>query len=177
MPGKTECWDNIIIFSIVFDFPFFRIKADNMEQNQEQTRMEVSPEILDHLNATRKWTMFLSVLGFIFLGLLLAVVLATGAFLSAFNSQKSEPAVPDLVLIIGFSAIAVVYFFSILFLFRFSVNTREAVKNNDPVRLNKAFRNLRTFFTYIGIILLIVLAIYIVALIGTGSSISFLIGM
>jgi flagellar biosynthesis protein FliQ len=148
-----------------------------MEQNQEQVRMEFSPEILNNLNVTRKWTMFLSILGFIFLGLLLAVGLATSTFLAAFKAQESALGVPVPVIIAGFAVIIVIYFFSVLFLFRFSKNIRDAVNNHDVNKLNKAFKNLKTFFAYIGIILIIALSVYVIALIGVGSSVSFLIGM
>ena len=148
-----------------------------MEQNQEQVMMEFSPEILNNLNVTRKWTMFLSILGFIFLGLLLAVGLATSTFLAAFKAQESALGVPVPVIIAGFAVIIVIYFFSVLFLFRFSKNIRDAVNNHDVNKLNKAFKNLKTFFAYIGIILIIALSVYVIALIGVGSSVSFLIGM
>ncbi len=148
-----------------------------MDNLQDPVKMEISPETLANLNATRKWTMFLSILGFIFLGLLVFAGLATGTFLTAFKAHESGMGVPEPLIIAGFAIIALVYFFSILFLYRFSINIRDAVKENDIKKLSRAFRNLRTFFTYIGIIFIIALSIYIVALIGVGSSISFLIGM
>jgi len=148
-----------------------------MENLQEIRKMEISPETLNNLNAIRKWTTFLSVFGFIFLGLLIAFGLVTSTFLTVFKLKETNPGLPETIMIIGFFVAAVIYFFSILFLFRFSINIRDAVHEQDMKKLDKAFKNLRTFFTYIGIILIITLSIYIVALIGTGSSVSFLMGM
>ncbi len=148
-----------------------------MEPISEERKMEISPETLNNLNATRKWTMFLSVFGFIFLGLLLAFGLVTSTFLTVFKLKETNPDITEMVMIIGFFTAAVINFFSILFLFRFSIHIRDAVHEHDTGKLDKAFKNLRTFFAYIGIIVIIALSIYIVALIGTGSSVSFLMGM
>ena len=147
-----------------------------MENLQEIRKMEISPETLNNLNTTRKWTMFLSILGFIFLGLLIAFGLVTSTFLTIFKLKDTNPGLPEMVIIIGFFAAAAIYFFSILFLFRFSINIRDAVHEHDMNKLDKAFKYLRTFFSYIGIIMIIILSIYIVAIVGTGSSVSFLLG-
>ena len=148
-----------------------------MEPISDDKKMEISPGALSILNATRKWTTFLSVFGFIIIGLLIALVLATGTFLTTFKLKETNPDIQELVMIIALIAIAVIYFFSVLFLFRFSKYTRDAIHNRDIKTLEKAFKNLRPYFTYIGIILIIALALYVYALIGTGSSLSFLMGM
>ena len=148
-----------------------------MESISEEKKMEISHETLINLNATRKWTTFLSVFGFITIGLFLFVILATGTFLTTFKLKETNPDIQELVMIIALIAIAVIYFFSVLFLFRFSKYTRDAIHNRDIKKLEKAFKNLRSYFTYIGIILIIALALYVYALIGTGSSLSFLMGM
>jgi magnesium-transporting ATPase (P-type) len=148
-----------------------------METTSENRNIEIGTETLNNLNATWKWTMFLSVLGFIFLGLLIVVGLITSTFLTAFKSQEVNLGIPESLLIIVFSVIAAIYFFPVWFLFRFSRHTRNAVQTLDKLELHKAFKNLRIYFTYIGIMVIIVLSIYIVALIAAGASMSFLKGM
>ena len=121
--------------------------------------------------------MFLSVLGFIFLGLLIVVGVATSTFLTAFKSTEVDLGVPESLMIVLFIIIAAIYFFPVLFLFSFSRNTRDAILNHDKLKLEKAFRNLRTYFTYIGVLVIIVLSIYLLALVVAGSSMSFLKGV
>jgi len=146
-------------------------------ENSIENNMELGPGDLKNLNSTRKWTMFLSVLGFIFLGLLIVVGVATSTFLTAFKSKEVNLGVPESLMIVLFIIIAAIYFFPVLFLFRFSRNTRDAIHNHDKLKLEKAFRNLRTYFTYIGVLVIIVLSIYLLALVVAGSSMSFLKGV
>lgn len=121
--------------------------------------------------------MFLSVLGFIFLGLLVVAGLATSLFLTTFKTQEANLGIPESLMIIIFVVIGAIYFFPVFFLFRFSRNTRDAVQNFDQQKLSKGFRNLRLYFTYIGIMVIVVISIYIMLLFVAGASMSFLKGM
>ncbi|MFZ0281377.1 MAG: hypothetical protein WAL29_06995 [Bacteroidales bacterium] len=141
-----------------------------------ENKMEIGPEALKHLNSMRKWTMFLSVLGFIFFGLLIIIGVATSTFLTAFRSKEVNLGIPESLMIFLFIIIAALYFFPVFFLFRFSRNTRDAIHDHDKLKLEKAFRNLRTYFTYIGVMVIIILSIYLLALFYAGSSMSFLKG-
>jgi hypothetical protein len=149
----------------------------NMETIPEDRKIEMGPEILKHLNATRKWTTFLSVLGFIFLGLLVVAGLFTSLFLTTFKTQEANLGIPESVMIIIFIVVVAINFLPVFFLFRFSRNTRDGIQNLNLSKLEKGFNNLRLYFTYIGIMVIVVLTIYVVALLAAGASISFLKGI
>ena len=148
-----------------------------MESSPEPRKIEMGPEILSYLNSTRKWTTFLSVLGFIFLGLMIVAGLATSLFITAFKTQEANLGIPETVMIIIFIVAGAIYFFPVFFLFRFSRNIRDAIQKLDRQKLEKGFNNLRLYFTYIGIIVIVVLSVYVVALIAAGASLSFLKGI
>jgi heme/copper-type cytochrome/quinol oxidase subunit 2 len=148
-----------------------------METTSEERKIEIGPETLDNLNSVRKWTMFLSVLGFILLGLIIIAGLATSLFLTTFKTQEANLGIPESFMILIFLVVGVIYFFPVFFLFRFSRNMRDAIQNLDKEKLQKGFRNLRLYFTYIGIMVIVVLSIYAVALLFAGASMSFLKGM
>ena len=152
-------------------------KSLKMETTTEDRKIEIGPEILDHLNSTRKWTTFLAVLGFIFLGLLLIAGLATSVFLKTFKTTEANMGIPESLMILLFIIIGFIYFFPVFILFRFSRNTRNAFQILDLNKLLKGFRNLRLYFTYIGILVIVVLTIYAVGLLFAGASMSFLKGM
>lgn len=154
-----------------------QIQINRMDNLIEDRKIEMGPEILDHLNSTRKWTMFLSVLGFIFLGLLIVAGLATSLFLTTFKTTEANLGITESLMILIFIIVGAIYFFPVFFLFRFSRNTRDAIQNLDQQKLKKGFRNLRLYFTYIGIMVIVVLTIYVVALLFAGASMSFLKGM
>jgi heme/copper-type cytochrome/quinol oxidase subunit 2 len=148
-----------------------------MESVQEDRKIEIGSEILNNLNSTRKWTTFLSVLGFIFLGLLIVAGLTTSLFLSTFKTQEANLGIPESAMIIILITVGAIFFFPVFFLFRFSRNTRDGIQNHDRHKLAKGFNNLRLYFTYIGIMVIVVLSIYVVALIAAGASLSFLKGI
>ena len=148
-----------------------------MEPTTENRKIEIEQETLNYLNTTRKWTMFLAVIGFIFLGLFIIIGVIAGTFLSAFKAGQTSLGVPETLLYIIFIVLAAIYFFPILFLFRFSKHTANAVQTLSKEELHKAFRNLKAYFIYLGVLIIIGLSIYVVALIIAGTSMAFLKGL
>ena len=148
-----------------------------METSPESRKIEIGHETLNKLNSTRKWTMFLAIIDFIFLGLFIVIGVITGTFLSAFNSGETGLGIPESLMLVILFVLAVIYFFPVLFLFRFSKHAAHAVQTLDKQELHKAFRNLKSYFVYIGILIIIVLTFYIVALVVEGTSMSFLKGL
>ena len=151
--------------------------SSKMETTTQERKIEIGPEILDHLNSTRKWTTFLAVLGFIFLGLLLIAGLATSVFLTTFKTTEANMGIPESIMILLIIIVGFIYFFPVFFLLRFSRNIRDAIQNLDQKKLQRGFRSLRLYFTYIGILVIVVLTIYALGLLFAGASMSFLKGM
>jgi hypothetical protein len=148
-----------------------------MEAPLENRRIEIEQETLKHLNTTRKWAMFLAIIGFIFLGLIIIIGLLAGTFLTAFSSGEKGLGIPESFMFIPILLIALVYFFPVLFLFRFSKHTSHAIQHLDKLELHKALKNLKYFFAYLGVLIIIVFSLYIVVLIVAGSSMAFLKGL
>jgi hypothetical protein len=148
-----------------------------METPPENRKIEIEHETLKHLNTTRKWAMFLAIIGFIFLGLLVIIGLIAGTFLTAFNSGEKSLGIPESLMFVPILLLAVIYFFPVLFLFRFSKHTSHAVQTLDKMEFHKAIKYLKSCFVYIGVLIIIILSLYIVVLIVAGSSLAFLKGL
>jgi len=148
-----------------------------MENTSEIRKIEIEGESLNHLNTTRKWAMFLAIMGFIFLGIMLLVGIIAGVFLSAFKSGLDSNGATGILMGLFIVIMGAVYFFPLLYLFRFSKHTANAVQNLDKQELYKAIKNLKSYFVYIGILIIIVLAVYAVALVVAGTSMAFLKGL
>jgi amino acid transporter len=148
-----------------------------METPLENRKIEIDQETLRHLNTARKWAMFLAITGFIFLCLVIIIGIIAGTFLTAFSSGEKNLGIPEFLVIIPLIVLVAVYFFPVLFLFRFSKHTSHAIQNLDKLEFHKAIRNLKSYFAYIGIITIIVLSFYIVIIIITGSTMDFLKGL
>jgi len=148
-----------------------------METPSENRKLEIEQSTLKQLNTARKWAMFLAIIGFIFLGIMIVVGLIAGTFLKTFSSGENNSGISDSLMFIPILLIGLIYFFPVLFLFRFSKYISRAIQNLDNLQFHKAIKNLKLYFAYIGILIIIVLSIYIVILIVAGSSVAFLKGL
>jgi hypothetical protein len=147
---------------------------DNIAENR---KIEIEHETLRHLNSIRKWTMFLAIFGFIILGLYIVIGVIAGTFFAAFSSGVSNHGISESLIFVLFFVFAAVFFTPLFFLFRFSKFTARAIHTSDKHLLNKAVKNLKSHFIYIGVLVIICILFYIVILVVTGSSVSFIKGL
>jgi hypothetical protein len=161
-----------------------------MENIQENKKIEIGQESLGYLNTTRKWTMFFAILGFVFLGIMLIVGLLADSFMSAFTSKmagvegvegmggvKAAGGIAIVFVFIIQLIVAVIYFFPMFFLFRFSRHTKKAVSNLDANELQSGLKNLKSYWMYIGILVIVALAACLLVLIIAGGSLALLSGL
>jgi hypothetical protein len=145
-----------------------------MENSDEPRTIEIGQESLTYLNKTRKWTMFFAILGFIFIGMLIIAGILASTFLSFFELEETGTEFPQWTIIVVCLLLSSIYFFPILFLFRFSKHTANAVATLNSEEIRLAFKNLKSCFAYLGVLLIIVLSLYVIALIIAGTSMAFL---
>jgi formate hydrogenlyase subunit 3/multisubunit Na+/H+ antiporter MnhD subunit len=143
-------------------------------ENIEERKIEIGQETLKILNTIRKWTMFLAILGFIGIGVLLIAGIFTGTFLIVFNTSDADKGLTEILFFSLLISLALIYFFPVFYMFRFSKNTSEAVRNIDREKLHKAFKNLKAFYVYIGILVITILVLYVIFFLTLGASLSFL---
>ena len=143
----------------------------NENQNQSQIfSLTIDPVIKSHLNETARWGKFLAILGFIICGLIIIIGLFFGTIFSSLVNRSPDLSYQGNMSSGSFGAlaavfyiiIAVVYFFPCLFLYRFSTKMKTALNGNEQTDLTLAFQNLKSLFRYVGVITVIVLAIYLV---------------
>jgi len=145
-----------------------------LENTDSAIKTELEQESLKDLDKTRKWAMFLAILGFIGVVVLLVVGLSAVLFLCIFNKGDTSSTYPGWLACSIFIASAVLYFFPVLYLFRFSKNISDAVKTPDKQLLTKAFRNLKYCFTWFGIVIIVAIILYVVTFFILGASVTFL---
>jgi hypothetical protein len=151
-----------------------------MDQDQSSLfGMGIDPVSKLHLAEAARWARFLSIIGFVICALILCFGIFAGSILSVFTSRYTGASATDVgstfgpVFIVMYAIIAVIYFFPCLFLFRFAGLMKSALASNDQNTLNGSFQNLKKLFRYVGILTIIALAFYLIALlimIATASS-------
>ena len=145
-----------------------------MENIPGNRRIELEEEALKDLDTTRKWSMFIAILGFIFIGLLVIGGLIASLVMSVFKTQNAVLGITEIMVFVVVFVFMLIYFFPVLYLFRFSKHTANAVKTLDKQEMQNAIKYLRKYYVYIGILTIVVLAIYFVAAIIAGASMAFL---
>ena len=117
---------------------------------------------IQHLASTRKWTKFLSFIGFLFL-IYITIVVAL-ICLQFFNSSKSAFAVLPMFLL------GLIYFFPIYYLCQFSYQSKIAIERHDSEALGKAMKFLNRHYVFMGLLVVLVLFLYVVVGIGIFAS-------
>jgi hypothetical protein len=138
-----------------------------MEPSSGLFELQLDQPSINYLSEAARWCRFLSIIGFIYCGFMVIF----GLFFS--TVMKMMPTVGDT----GMSAvgtsflgvfiiiISLIMFFPALYLWNFSSKIRKAFSNNDQPLLTESLKNLKSFFKFYGIILIVVLSFYALALI------------
>ncbi|HVN59035.1 MAG TPA: hypothetical protein VMT63_12100 [Bacteroidales bacterium] len=161
-----------------------------MENSLETKKVEIGQEALGYLETARKWTMFLAILGFIFLGLLLIGSLVLGTFMRSLTSgmsnmegmegmgsMRAAGGMASILFFIVMLIMAVIYFFPLFYLLKFSIHSKKAVATCDPNEMTLAFKFIKSYWKYLGILVIILLAVYLIIFLIFGASLAFLSGL
>lgn len=138
-----------------------------MDQNitPDTLGLQIDNSNIPYLIEASKWGKFLGIIGFVICGLMVICGLFAGtlfASLPEFNEAGfgSMGAAGGVFFAVWFILFALLYFFPSLYLFNFASKMQTAIRNNDQVYLNTAFKNLKSCFKFWGILLIIVLCVY-----------------
>lgn len=137
-----------------------------MEQNSPNLfDLQIDPVAHNHLAETAKWARFLSIIGFIFCGLAavggLAMATVLGSLMPGGTGLMGTG-----VLSVIYIALAALYFFPCLYLYRFATAMRTALAVSDNLKLQEAFGNIKSCFKFMGILTIVILAFYGLAIVG-----------
>jgi hypothetical protein len=136
----------------------------------ENNGLQLNEQAVLALKESAKWTFFLSILGFIGIGLMvLMAVFMTSMFSSIpdyigdeYSSQMGfNPfgAAQGLFSVI-YLLIAVLYFFPIYYLYKYATGIKEAINTRSSDLLSNAFVNLKSHHKFLGITALVVISLY-----------------
>ena len=145
-----------------------------MDQNQETTLFGFGIDTASraHLSEAAKWARFLAIVGFVVCGLIVIAGIFAGSFLSMMSGVSDDEYRGSAALTSGlgafmavfYIAMAILFFFPYLFLFRFANQMKSALSTNDQLTLNNSFQNLKIMFRYVGILTIVVLSFYALAI-------------
>ncbi len=141
---------------------------EHTQLSSELFSLSIDPVTKSHLAEAAKWARFLAIVGMVFLALLIIFgFFGAAMFFSTSGSFGGEefgatgmPAYASTMIAVYMIVIAVIWFFPLLYTIRFANQMRVALAGNDQLALNKSFQNLKICLRYLGIVTIIILAIY-----------------
>lgn len=136
---------------------------NNIFSQDVQKDLTVDSNIQASLHETSKWASFIAIIGFIGIGLITLVALffiLFGASVSAYGG-KLIPFGGGLALGIIYLLLAALYFFPIRYLYRFASEIKTALNTGSQVKLSSAFENLKSHYKFIGILIIVMIALYV----------------
>jgi len=142
----------------------------NELENNLEKQLVFTEEIKDYIMETVKWSKFLSILGFIFVGIIsiigiLMLLSFGGTLFSNAVGLNNIPGFPaGMFSVVGFVyfGIALLYFFPVYYLFSFAAKTKNAILCNDNQLLAEGFAKLKSHYKFVGILTLIIVGFYAV---------------
>jgi hypothetical protein len=135
--------------------------------NTNLFELQVDHEASSYLRDAARWAKFLAIVGFVICGIIVLVALFAGSMLAtSFGAMgaRGSTAMGAMVSVI-YIIIALISFFPWLFLFNFASKMQVALRNNDQVQLNQSFKNLKSCYRFLGILMIIYLCFIALALI------------
>ncbi len=130
----------------------------------EKFELQLDTTAKDFVQEIAKWAYFLSIIGFIGIGLLLLIAVFAGTIFSAMGSTMPGMGAYGGSFGAAMGAIyflmAAFYFFPVYYLFKFSSSAKKAFRDNDSEALTSSFGYLKSHYKFIGILMIVLLAIY-----------------
>jgi uncharacterized membrane protein YjgN (DUF898 family) len=142
-----------------------------MEQQGSLFDLHLDQQSVNYLSEAARWSRLLSIVGFIYCGIMAVCGLFLGSMMTKMmmSSIGGNDAVMSGVgtAFVSFFIIlmALILFFPAYYLFNFSTKVRRALHNNDQAVLTDSLKNLKSFFKFCGVFVIIILSFYALALI------------
>jgi len=126
--------------------------------------MELGQQAKNYILEASKWATFLSIIGFIGIGLMIILSFTIGTVLANIPVETMGGISPQFFSFF-YLIIAGVYFIPVFYLFQFGSKTKQAIINNDTDALTFGLKKLKSHYKFLGIISIIGISFYIILMI------------
>ncbi len=135
---------------------------------QSENNLILTENAQYYLHQCSKWTKFLSIMGFIGAALMgiFGLVFTVGMSTVSMFASSVFPAPFGALMGVFYILIAVFYFISSLYLYRFGENVKSGVLFKDAFKIEEGFGKLKSLFRMVGIITITFLILYALIFIG-----------
>jgi uncharacterized membrane protein len=140
------------------------MEKDHLLDSDYTSEFGITPDIRAFLIETARWAYFLAIIGFIMIGFIVVIAIFAGSLIGMMASQIPEAnglgAIGGGFITFFYLLIAGIYIFPVLYLYRFSIKMKEALRTDNQESLSISFENLKSHYKFIGILMIVVLGFY-----------------
>ena len=147
------------------------LQDELITEENDVKELKISEISREHIKETSKWAVFLSIVGFVYIAIMVLLGLSFGYIFNNISKLSNEISSP-MSYGTSFGAIyivfAIIMLFPCLYLYKYGKKSKFALETNDNDSLEIAFSNMKSLFKFTGIytiIMLALLALYIIVLI------------
>jgi magnesium-transporting ATPase (P-type) len=130
----------------------------------------VTPGVLQALAATKPWVRLCSIMGFIGAGfmILAGLLMMAGGAAATLNPSRGAAGLAGMPVIAGvfYILFAALYLIPSIKLWRYGTAILRLISSNSPADLENALEQQRGFWKFVGIMMLISIAVMVLAMIG-----------
>lgn len=127
------------------------------EENDDLTISDASMKFLEE---TGKWGYFMAIVGFVFIALLVVLSFFIGSLMGSIYEDMGVP-VPGMLMGVIYIIMAAIYFFPVLYLYKFSTKIKVALREIDNMLLEEALENLKSLYKFMGIFTIVSIGLYV----------------
>jgi hypothetical protein len=118
-----------------------------------------------YLQIIRKWTKIISIIMFVMIGIMLLFGIVMSLAMNTITSEELKMPLPFPIgaMAMMYVLMAVLYFFPVFYLYKFSQHLETALYGHSDEELNTALRYLKNHYNLVGILMIVGIALMILA--------------
>ncbi|MFD2514163.1 hypothetical protein ACFSRY_09820 [Pontibacter locisalis] len=127
----------------------------------------VNSDSVSFLSSAAKWGKFLAIVGFVVIGLTVLFAFFAGSFFSPMMNEMAGGAglAGGVFFAMFYLLLALLYFFPVLYLYRFSAKMQDALRLQSENIIAESFKNLRSLLRFMGILTIVFFGLYALGLV------------
>lgn len=140
------------------------MEADYTSEFEPRQDLSLTASAKSDLLKTSRWAKIMSIAGFLLVGFFLLAAIGIFFVYKQFEYMEELDAfglgfIMPMALVFGL--LSIFYLYPLIKLYRFSTFSKSAVNNNDTFALERAMSEQKQLFTFLGIITIVVISIYV----------------
>jgi len=124
--------------------------------------LSLTPEVRAYLRETAKWANFISIVGFVFVGIMMLISVFMLVFTGFASQEMVNFQVPfsSMLFSLIYFVFALITLIPLLYLYKFAKKMKTALRIDDQFSLTDSFKNLKSFYKFYGIYIAIIIGLY-----------------